>query len=203
MLTASTELTVLQAVAQFAFYVVLAVFAENVVFSRAMGVSRLIKLVNDPEIHTWQYCTPVILVQLGSAPLGWLAMTYVSPTLPIAALRPLIYLCCAAVAMAAVWLLLGLLPAAWRRPCREQLPIATCTCSVLGTLLLCAGQNYSLLQSTAFGLGSGLGYLFAVLVVDEGRRRLGSKDVPAAFRGLPSSLIYIGVLSLALYALVG
>ena len=60
MLTASTELTVLQAVAQFAFYVVLAVFAENVVFSRAMGVSRLIKLVNDPEIHTWQYCTPVI-----------------------------------------------------------------------------------------------------------------------------------------------
>ena len=161
MLTASTELTVLQAVAQFAFYVVLAVFAENVVFSRAMGVSRLIKLVNDPEIHTWQYCTPVILV------------------------------------------LLGLLPAAWRRPCREQLPIATCTCSVLGTLLLCAGQNYSLLQSTAFGLGSGLGYLFAVLVVDEGRRRLGSKDVPAAFRGLPSSLIYIGVLSLALYALVG
>ena len=105
--------------------------------------------------------------------------------------------------MAAVWLLLGLLPAAWRRPCREQLPIATCTCSVLGTLLLCAGQNYSLLQSTAFGLGSGLGYLFAVLVVDEGRRRLGSKDVPAAFRGLPSSLIYIGVLSLALYALVG
>lgn len=199
MLTASTEPTVLQAVAQFAFYVVLAVFAENVVFSRAMGVSRLIKLVNDPEIHTWQYCTPVILVQLGSAPLGWLAMTYVSPTLravlpdwlPIAALRPLIYLCCAAVAMAAVWLLLGLLP------------IATCTCSVLGTLLLCAGQNYSLLQSTAFGLGSGLGYLFAVLVVDEGRRRLGSKDVPAAFRGLPSSLIYIGVLSLALYALVG
>ena len=211
MLTASTELTVLQAVAQFAFYVVLAVFAENVVFSRAMGVSRLIKLVNDPEIHTWQYCTPVILVQLGSAPLGWLAMTYVSPTLravlpdwlPIAALRPLIYLCCAAVAMAAVWLLLGLLPAAWRRPCREQLPIATCTCSVLGTLLLCAGQNYSLLQSTAFGLGSGLGYLFAVLVVDEGRRRHGSKDVPAVFRGLPSSLIYIGVLSLALYALVG
>ena len=31
MLTASTELTVLQAVAQFAFDVVLAVFAENVV----------------------------------------------------------------------------------------------------------------------------------------------------------------------------
>ena len=129
-----------------------------------MGVSRLIKLVNDPEIHTWQYCTPVILS-------SWAARRWAARhdlCLAHAARRaaglaahcgaaPLIYLCCAAVAMAAVWLLLGLLPAAWRRPCREQLPIATCTCSVLGTLLLCAGQNYSLLQSTAFGLGSGLG----------------------------------------------
>ena len=210
MLTASTELTVLQAVAQFAFYVVLAVFAENVVFSRAMGVSRLIKLVNDPEIHTWQYCTPVILVQLGSAPLGWLAAERLLPALgdrlpgwlPVAALRPLIYLTMAAVAMAVVWLFLGLVPSDWRVPCREQLPMATCTCSVLGTMLLCANQNYDLLQSIAFGFGSGVGYLFAVLVVDEGRRRLGSKDVPAIFRGLPSWLIYIGILSLALYALM-
>ena len=80
--------------------------------------------------------------------------------------------------------------------------MATCTCSVLGTMLLCANQNYDLLQSIAFGFGSGVGYLFAVLVVDEGRRRLGSKDVPAIFRGLPSWLIYIGILSLALYALM-
>lgn len=207
----NAELTVLQSVAQFISYAVLAVFAENVVFSRAMGVSRLIKLVGDPEVRTWQYCIPVILVQLCAAPLGWLCMTYVFTFirpylpgwLPATALRPLLYLTCAVVAMAVVWVLLGVLPAVHRAACREQLPLATCTCSVLGTLLLCANQNYTLLQSTAFGLGSGLGYLFAVLVVDEGRRRLRSKDVPTVFRGLPSSLIYIGILSLAIYGLVG
>lgn len=211
MLTASTDLTVFQGVAQFISYAILAIFAENVVFSRAMGVSRLIKLVGDPDVRTWQYCTPVILVQLLSAPLGWACMVYVSPVvrddlpewLPIAALRPILYLTCAVIAMGVVWLLLAFLPAAHRAACREQLPLATCTCSVLGTLLLCANQNYDLLQSTAFGFGSGVGYLFAVLVVDEGRRRLGSKDVPAIFRGLPSSLIYIGILSLAIYGLVG
>ena len=45
--------------------------------------------------------------------------------------------------------------------------------------------------------------LVAVLVVDEGRRRLRSKDIPHIFRGLPSVLIYIGILSLAIYGLVG
>ena len=54
-INASAELSVLQAVAQFLTYAVMAVFAENAVFFRALGVSRLNKLVNDPKISTWQY----------------------------------------------------------------------------------------------------------------------------------------------------
>lgn len=213
MLNASADagLSLAQGVSQFVSYAVLALFTENVIFSRALGVSRLLKLLDDPGIKTWQYCTPVILVQLLSAPLAWLAHNRFFPWLrpmlpvwlPIAALRPLVYLTCAMAAMAAAWLVLFLAPKAWRVRCREQLPLAACNSCVLGTLLICANQNYTLLQSVAFGLGSGLGYLFAVFIVDEGRRRLRSKAVPAIFQGLPSSLIYIGILALAIYGLVG
>ena len=52
-------------------------------------------------------------------------------------------------------------------------------------------------------LARALGYVFAVYIVREGRRRLRSKAGPSIFQGLPSSMIYIGVLSLAIYALVG
>ena len=69
--------------------------------------------------------------------------------------------------------------------------------------ILC-GQAFQHGQhGSGFGFGSGVGYLVAVLVVDEGRRRLRSKDIPHIFRGLPSVLIYIGILSLAIYGLVG
>jgi electron transport complex protein RnfA len=211
MLTGSTELTVLQAVFQFLSYAVMAVFAENVVFSRSLGISSLLKLVNDPSAKTWHYCGPVLFVQVLAAPLGWAAHNFLFPWLrrylpawlPYAALRPVIYLSCSTAAMAVVWLILGVLPHAKRRIYREQLPLATFNCCILGTLLICANQNFSLLQTVGFGFGSGLGYLFAVLVVDEGRRRLQAKDVPEAFKGLPSSLIYIGILSLAIYGLLG
>ena len=193
-INASAELSVLQAVAQFLTYAVMAVFAENAVFFRALGVSRLNKLVNDPKISTWQYCIPIILVQTISAPMGWAAQSLT--------LRPLVFLNCSLIAMGIVWLLLGLFPKS-RDACREQLPGATFNCCVLGTLLVAASQNYNLLQSIGFGFGSGVGYLVAVLVVDEGRRRLRSKDIPHIFRGLPSVLIYIGILSLAIYGLVG
>ena len=85
----------------------------------------------------------------------------------------------------------------------QQLSLATCSTAVLGTMLICANQNYTILQSVAFALGSGLGYVFAVFIVREGRRRLRSKAISSIFQGLPSSMIYVGVLSLAIYALVG
>ena len=131
-INASTELSVLQAVAQFLTYAVMAVFAENAVFFRALGVSRLNKLVNDPKISTWQYCIPIILVQTISAPMGWAAQSLTLPALakvlpgwlPVNALRPLVFLNCSLIAMGIVWLLLGLLPKS-RDACREQLPGAT------------------------------------------------------------------------------
>lgn len=105
--------------------------------------------------------------------------------------------------MAVAWLLLGVLPRKLRASCRSQLSLATCSTAVLGTMLICANQNYTILQSVSFSLGSGLGYVFAVFIVREGRRRLRSKAISSIFQGLPSSMIYIGVLSLAIYALVG
>lgn len=67
-INASAELSVLQAVAQFLTYAVMAVFAENAVFFRALGVSRLNKLVNDPKISTWQYCIPIFWYRPSAPP---------------------------------------------------------------------------------------------------------------------------------------
>ena len=67
----------------------------------------------------------------------------------------------------------------------------------------CALQSFTLEQSMGFGLGSGLGYLLAVMLVTEADRRLRSEAIPEAFRGLPITLIYIGVLALAIYGFTG
>ena len=197
MLTVSTELQpILNGVVQFISYMVLAVFAENVILARALGVTRLMKLVPDHRAQVWDFCLPLLLVITLSAPAGWAAHDLFFPWLRD-------YLPCGIAAMAVAWLLLGVLPRKLRASCRSQLSLATCSTAVLGTMLICANQNYTILQSVAFALGSGLGYVFAVFIVREGRRRLRSKAISSIFQGLPSSMIYVGVLSLAIYALVG
>ena len=43
----------------------------------------------------------------------------------------------------------------------------------------------------------------AVLLVTEAQNRLRSQAIPSAFRGMPITLIYIGVLALAIYGFTG
>ena len=201
----------LRGILDFISYLGLAVFAENVILARALGVTRLLKLVPDHKAQIWDFSLPLILVMGLSAPLGWATHNLFFPWLrlrlpewlPISALRPLIYLTCGVVAMAVTWVLLFVLPRRQRQACRAQLTLGGCSTAVLGTLLICANQNYTMMQSIAFGLGSALGYVFIIFIVREGRRRLRRKDVPSIVQGLPSSLIYIGILSRAIYGLVG
>ena len=65
------------------------------------------------------------------------------------------------------------------------------------------GMNAFLAFFISIILTGGVGYLLAVLLVTEAQHRLRSKAIPSAFRGLPITLVYIGVLALAIYGFTG
>ena len=46
---------VLKALGPFFFYAVVGVFAQNAVFTRALGVSRIVKLADDPEAVSYTH----------------------------------------------------------------------------------------------------------------------------------------------------
>ena len=69
--TVNIELaSLLEGVLQFISYMGLAIFAENVILARALGVTRLLKLVPDHKAQIWDFSIPLVLVMGLSAPLG-------------------------------------------------------------------------------------------------------------------------------------
>ena len=90
-----------------------------------------------------------------------------------------------------------------RYPLRRDAANAAFSCAVLGTILIAFSGGYGFVKTVGFAFGSGIGYTAALLLVREGRRRIALSDVPRAFRGLPIMLLYIGILSLAIYGLIG
>lgn len=196
----------MHAVGVFFLYAIIAVFAQNTVFSRALGVSRLVKLVDDPTVDAVVFGGLLCLVQLLAAPMAYFANIWLHPFKYRGAFRPLVYILCS---MVAFMLVLVLILAIYRKQSAKAkniisvLPMATFNTAVMGTLLVSSAESFTLLQTMGFALGSGVGYLMAVLVVTEAQRKLRSRSVPMAFKGLPITLLYIGILSLAIYGFIG
>ena len=194
---------VLHLVGVFFNYAVLAIFAQNAVFTRSLGVSRLVQLVGDERTSSWWFALMLCITQVLVAPLAYFAGSFIAPLPNRAQLRPVMYLTCIATVCLFELLVLKLAKGPRSGQLIRILPVAAVNSGVLGTVLVERTQSFTLEQSLGFGLGSGLGYLLAVMLVTEAQNRLRSRAIPEAFRGLPITLIYIGVLALAIYGFTG
>ncbi len=183
-----------------------AMLSQNAVLGRGLGASRLTKLVNDEDGDAGVFCILLLVVQVLSGALSWVADRWVLPLLGAARVhfRPLVMVLCISIVFFVIFMVVvQIFHTVGAKRVARQLPIAAFNCSVLGTLLLVGNQNYDFLQTLAFSAGSAVGYMLALLLMIEGNRKLKKADLPESFRGLPATLVYLGILSLLIYAFTG
>lgn len=83
------------------------------------------------------------------------------------------------------------------------LPLITTNCAILGLALFAVMREYSFIESIFFGLGAGAGFTMAITIMAGIREELDLADVPAAFRGVPITLIIAGILAMAFMGFSG
>ena len=83
------------------------------------------------------------------------------------------------------------------------LPLIAVNCSILGGSLFLVEREYTLLESTVFGFGSGMGWFLAIVSMASIRYRLRYSNVPAKLRGLGITMLLTGLLSMAFMAFSG
>lgn len=178
------------------------VFAENIVFSGALGTSTLI-----------------IISRSRKNLLGFgLSVTYITALMSVLtfflnkALKidensyiytPLVYI----IILGAVYIITLL--CMWRFAPRmfgrmkKYIHISAFNCAVLGALFLISERCETLGEYFIHGLGIGLGFVLAVYLTAIVYDRLYSEKAPYSFRGYPLLLIYIGILGMAFWGLSG
>ena len=191
-----------QTLLNFFFYSIAAIAAENVLFARALGLSYLggqPRRIADTLLFGGVFTGMTVLSSgitwavsnmLGSRPY----LNYLRPTAFFAVIC-LIYLAC--------YFVFGKLGRPRLLEIRRLLGTACFNCAVFGTLMLMAVQRFSLAQSLGYGLGTGIGFTAALCLVDEAKHQLKRCAVPSSFRGMPVLLLYLGLVSLAIYGLTG
>lgn len=83
------------------------------------------------------------------------------------------------------------------------LPLIAVNCAILGGSLFMAERDYSLAESAVFGLGSGVGWLLAIVALAAVREKLRYANPPAALRGLGLTFMVAGLLAICFMSFAG
>ncbi len=83
------------------------------------------------------------------------------------------------------------------------LPLITTNCAIMGLALLTALREYGFAEAVVFGVGSGLGFTLAIVLMAGIREQLDLADVPEPLKGAGISLIVASIMALAFMGFIG
>jgi electron transport complex protein RnfA len=83
------------------------------------------------------------------------------------------------------------------------LPLITTNCSIFFLALMTSLREYNFAESIVFGVGSGLGFTLAIILMAAIREQLDLADVPQPLKGAAIALIVASIMALAFLGFSG
>ena len=179
-----------------------AALTDNILLTRFLGmcpflsVSRQVKTARGLG---WA----VLFVLTGTGALNWLVYRHVLVPLNLEYLRFIVFIIMIAAFVQFVEMILGRYAPALYQTLGIFLPLITVNCAILGGSLFIVIRDYSLLNAVAFGFGSGLGWMIAILAMAGIRQKLVPDKIPRGLRGAGITLLIVGHMALAFVGFTG
>ena len=84
------------------------------------------------------------------------------------------------------------------------LPLIAVNCAILGAALFMQEREYqTVVEATVFGVGSGIGWMLAIVSIAAIREKLRYSNVPAPLKGLGITFILTGLMAIAFMGFMG
>ena len=181
----------------------IALLAANLILSQALGTSTIFIAAASKKNLIATACVITFFTSAGSA-----AAYLIDSILPDFAseLRLLFYIAVIGVLYVALLAVLYCMKGSHFEELRKYVHLSAFNCAVMGTLFTineraCTDEINSIGGYFLAGLEAGIGFITAALILTAAYRKLNSSKVPAAFRGFPAMLVYLGIISMAVYSL--
>jgi len=83
------------------------------------------------------------------------------------------------------------------------LPLITVNCAILGASLFMVEKNLDFGESVVYGLGGGVGWALAIVLLAGIREKLKYSHVPDGLKGLGITMLLTGLMGLAFKTFIG
>ena len=187
--------------ARFASILFSMIVVNNLVLVRFLGICPFLGVSKKLEAATGMgFAVSVVMVL--SVAITW-PINQVLNTYDMAYLQTIAYI----LVIATLVQLLEIAIKRFSKPLYDALgtylPLITTNCAVPGIAISVVDDGYTYAESIVAGLGAGLGFLLAMWIFAGVRRRLEEANPPAAFRGIPITLLSAAITSMSFMGFTG
>jgi electron transport complex protein RnfA len=176
--------------------VIAASLINNFVFTRFLGLCIFFGVSKKMDTAVGMSITFTSVMMI-SAGLSWLIYFFIMIPLQIEFLKIVVFIgVVAAFVQTSDTIMRKVSPGLYYK-LGVYLALISTNCIILAVPLINAEQGYNLIEALAFGLGSGLGFALALIIMASIREKFELADVPRPFKGLPIAFVTAGLIALA------
>ncbi len=192
-----------------------AIFSENMIFAYFLGMCSYLAVSKTVKTAVGLGAA-VIFVLVVTVPVNYLlenyllkegALTWISEdyaSIDLSFLSFIMFIAVVASIVQLVEMLVEKFAPALYGALGIFLPLIAVNCSILGGALFMQERQYStILDATAFSLGSGIGWFIAIVAIAAIREKIRYSKVPAPLRGLGITFIITGLMGIAFMSFMG
>ena len=190
------------------------VFIDNMIFAYFLGMCSFLAVSKKVKTAVGLGAA-VIFVLTITVPLNWIIQEWVLKegamawlganfaTVDLTFLQFIIFIAVIAAMVQLVEMVIEKVSPALYGSLGIFLPLIAVNCAILGSSLFMVQRDYTLVEATAFGFGSGTGFFLAIIALAAIREKLKYSHVPAGLKGLGITMIITGLMGLAFKSFIG
>lgn len=179
-----------------------AIFTQNVLLTYYLGMCPF--LGASREIKTAAGLgTAVTLVMACTTALNWLVYYYLLVPFDLEYLRFIIFIIVIAGFVQIAEIAIERVSSKLYQALGIFLPLITVNCAILGVCLFMVIRDYGFVKTCFYGLGSGLGWMLAIMAMAGIRQKMSESKVPGPLVGTGIALIIAGMMAIAFMGIAG
>ncbi len=173
-----------------------AVFTNNILLTNYLGMCSFLGASREVKTSLGLGAAVIFVLTCTSA-LNWLCYNYILIPLELEYLRFIVFIVVIAAFVQVVEMIIERVSERLYAALGIFLPLITVNCAILGVSLFMVIREYTLAESFGYGLGSGIGWMLAILAMAGIREKMVKSKVPVGLEGAGITLIIAGIMALA------
>lgn len=179
-----------------------AAVTSNIALTYFLGMCPFITLSKDLKIASGMGVAVTVVMTI-TAVVNWMINHFVLIPLGLDFLQFLVFIVTIAAVVQVIEMYLDRYTPVLYASFGIFLPLITVNCAILGVSLFMVLRSYTLLQTLFYSVGSGLGWLLAIVSIGALRKKLVFSDPPPDFGAQGITAILAGIMALAFVGFAG